>query len=158
MKFNRYIPLYIYPIQIFSKHGTQVALNPQFSGISENKIIWQISSIINQVQKVQQLFDNALKNYQDWFDLILVYLIGCYFYSHKKQGRKYTFKYKYVSSVVNLRNKIPDNHNLAKLLKDVNNKLKGFKVTEIDQDIVESTMLDRKNLIQQMIEKLSLLS
>ena len=41
-KFNRYSPLYIYPCQIFSKYGTQVALNLQFSGGSKNKIIWQI--------------------------------------------------------------------------------------------------------------------
>ena len=59
--------LYIYPCQIFSRHGTQVVINPQFSGGSENKIIWQISSILTQVEKIWQLFDNALKNDQDWF-------------------------------------------------------------------------------------------
>ena len=47
-----------------------------------------------------------------------------------------------MSSVVNINKYIPDNHNLAKLLKDFNNKLTVFNVTEIDQDIVESTMLD----------------
>ena len=39
------------------------------------------------------------------------------------------------------------NHNLAKLLKYVNNKLTVFKVTEIDQDIDASTMLDNKKFI-----------
>ena len=52
IKFNRYIPLYIYPCQIFSKHGAQVAITPQFSGEPKNKIIWYISSILNQVEKV----------------------------------------------------------------------------------------------------------
>ena len=72
VKFNRYIPLYIYPCQIFSKHGTQVALTPRFSGGSENKIIWHISSILTQLEKFWQLFDNSLKNDQYWFDCILV--------------------------------------------------------------------------------------
>ena len=68
-----------------------------------------------------------------------------FFYSHEKPGRKDPFKYKYVSSVVNFRNNITKNHNLAGLLKDDNNKLTMFKVTEIDQDIVESTVLYNKN-------------
>ena len=50
-------------------------------------------------------------------------------------------------SVVNLRNKISENHNLARLLKDVNNKLTVFNVTEIYQDIFESTVLDSQNFI-----------
>ena len=47
------------------KHVTQVALTPQFSGGSENKIIWKISSILTQVEKFLWLFYNALKNDQD---------------------------------------------------------------------------------------------
>ena len=66
-----------------------------------------------------------------------------------KQGRTYQCKYKYVSSVVNLRNKIPKNHNLSKLLKYVHNKLTVFKVTEVDQDIAETTMSDNQKLLIQ---------
>ena len=51
------------------------------------------------------------------------------------------FKYKYVSSVVNIRNNISNNNNLAKLLNDVNNKLTVCEVTQIDKGILESTML-----------------
>ena len=69
------------------------------------------------------------------------------FYSHNKQERKDPFKYKYVSSVVNLRNNIPKNHNLVRLLKYANKKLTVFEVTEIGQDIVESTTLDNHNVI-----------
>ena len=76
----------------------------------------------------------------------------CCFYSHNKQGRKYPFKYKYVSSVVNIKNKIPENHNLAKLLKDVHHKLTVFEVTEIDQDVVESARLDNKSFIDSIDE------
>ena len=54
------------------------------------------------------------------------------FYSHKLQGIKYPFNYKYVSSVINHRYNIPENNNPAKLLKDVNNKITVFEVTEID--------------------------
>ena len=86
-----------------------------------------------------------MKNDQDWFGSILLYLTGCCFSSHNKQGIKDMLKYKYVSSVVNFRNNITKNHNLAGLLKDDNNKLTMFKVTEIDQDIVESTVLYNKN-------------
>ena len=95
-KFDRYNPLYIYPYQLFSKHGTQVALNPQFSGGSE-RIIWHISSILTQIDKFWQLFENALKNDQDLFVWIIVYLTRYCFSSHKKQEIKYLFKYKYVS-------------------------------------------------------------
>ena len=49
-----------------------------------------------------------------------------------------------MGSVVNLRNKIPKNHSLSKLLKDVNNKLTVFEVTELDWGIVEITMLDNQ--------------
>ena len=66
--------------------------------------------------------------------------------------RKDPFKYKYVSSVVNIRSKIPLNHNLSKLLKYINNKLTVFEVTEIYQDIVESTMLDNKHFIESIDE------
>ena len=66
--------------------------------------------------------------------------------------RKDPFKCKYVSSVVNIRNKIPLNHNLSKLLKYINNKLTVFEVTEIYQDIVESTMLDNKHFIESIDE------
>ena len=52
-----------------------------------------------------------------------------------------------MSSVVKIRNIIPDNHKLAKLLEYVNNKLTVFDVTEIYQNIVESTMLDNKKII-----------
>ena len=57
-----------------------------------------------------------------------------------------------MSSVINLRNKIPDNHKLAKLLKHVNNKLTVFEVIEIDKDIVESTILDNQNFIDSIDE------
>ena len=70
-----------------------------------------------------------MKNDQDWFGSILLYLTGCCFSSHNKQGIKDMLKYKYVSSVVNLKNKIPYNNNLAKLLKYIDNKLTVFKVT-----------------------------
>ena len=61
-------------------------------------------------------------------------------------------------SVVNIRKKMTENNNLARLLKDVNNKLTVFKVTETDHDIVESAMLDNKFLlIQYMSTKLLLL-
>ena len=44
VKFNIYIPLYIYPCQIFSKYGTQVALNTQiFGGYKKN----HMAAIIN---------------------------------------------------------------------------------------------------------------
>ena len=88
VKFNIYITLYIYPCQILSKHGTQVALNPRFSGGSENKIIWQKPSILIQVERLCHLFDNAFKNDQYWFGWILVYLTRCCFSSHKKQEIK----------------------------------------------------------------------
>ena len=52
-----------------------------------------------------------------------------------------------MSSVVSLRSKIPENNNLAKLLKDVDNKLTMFEVAEIYQNIVETTMLDNQNFI-----------
>ena len=52
-----------------------------------------------------------------------------------------------MSSVVNLRNNIPKNHNLVRLLKYANRKLTVFEVTEIGQDIVESTTLDNHNVI-----------
>ena len=65
---------------------------------------------------------------------------------------KYPFKYNNVSSAINLRNKVTNNHNLAKLLKDFNNKLTVFEVTDIDQDIVEITMLDNQNFIDSINE------
>ena len=59
-----------------------------------------------------------------------------------------------MSSFVNLRSKIPKSHNLSKLLKDVHTKLAVFKVTEVDQDIVESTILENQSLfVQYMSEK-----
>ena len=61
-------------------------------------------------------------------------------------------RYNYLSSVVNIRKNIPKNNNLAKLLKAVNNKLTVFEVTEIDQDIVESTMLDNQKFIDSIDE------
>ena len=76
------MPLYIIPCQIFSRHGTQVVINPQFSGGSENKIIWQISSILTQVEKVCQLFEYALKNDKYWLGWILIYFTRCFFNSH----------------------------------------------------------------------------
>ena len=57
-----------------------------------------------------------------------------------------------MSSAINLRNKVTNNHNLAKLLKDFNNKLIVFKIIEIYQDIFESTMLDNKILIYSIDE------
>ena len=50
--------------------------------------------------------------------------------SQKKQEGKYPSKYKYLSSVVNLGNKVPKKHNLAKLLKYPINKLTVSEVTE----------------------------
>ena len=44
VKFNIYIPLYIYPYQLFSKHDTQLSLTPQLPGGSEI-VIWHLSSI-----------------------------------------------------------------------------------------------------------------
>ena len=108
IKFNRYIPLYIYPCQILSKHGTQVALIPQCSGVYDKKIIWQISSILTQVDKTWKLFDNAMKNHQYWFVYILTYLTRCCFSSQRRQRRKYLFNNKYVISGVNIRNQITD--------------------------------------------------
>ena len=52
-----------------------------------------------------------------------------------------------MGSVVNLRNKIPNNHSLSKLLKDVNIELTAFEVTELDWGIVESNMLDNQKNI-----------
>ena len=57
-----------------------------------------------------------------------------------------------MSSVVNIRNTIPVNYNLAELFKDFNNKLIVFKITEIYQDIFESTMLDNQSFIDSIDE------
>ena len=116
------------------------------------KSIWQLSSILTQVDNVWHLFDNYLKNYQDWFGWIIVYLKRCCFSSQKKQGIKYPFKYKYVISFGSIRKEVTDNHNFAKLLKYVNNKLTVSEVTQIDQYIVESTMLDNKLFIYSIDE------
>ena len=77
--------------------------------------------------------------------------IGSVVFSYIR-GKKDMFMYKYVSSVVNLRNKIPKNHNLAKLLKDVNNKLTEFKVTENYPYIFESTMLNNHNIFDSIYD------
>ena len=66
--------------------------------------------------------------------------------SHKKQGRKYP------SSVGNIGNNIPKNHKLVKLLKDINNKLTVFEITEIDKYIYESTMLYNQKFIDSICE------
>ena len=76
----------------------------------------------------------------------------CCISSHKKQGIKDLFKYKYVGSVVNIRNKITENHNLDRLLKYFNNKVTVFKVTEIDQYIFESTLLYNQKIIDSIDE------
>ena len=49
--------------------------------------------------------------------------------------------------VVNLRSNILENYNLADILKNDNNKLTMFEVTEINQDTVENTMLDYQKFI-----------
>ena len=93
-----------------------------------------------------------MENDQDWFGWIIVYLKRCCFSSQKKQGIKYPFKYKYVISFGSIRKEVTDNHNFAKLLKYVNNKLTVSEVTQIDQYIVESTMLDNKLFIYSIDE------
>ena len=62
------------------------------------------------------------------------------------------FKYKYVSSVVNIRNNISNNNNLANLLNDVNNTLTVFEVTQIDKGILESTMLYNQYFIDSIYQ------
>ena len=57
-----------------------------------------------------------------------------------------------MSSVENIRKKSSENHNLARLLKYVDNKLTVFKVTEIYQDIVKNTMSDNQNFIDSIDE------
>ena len=57
-----------------------------------------------------------------------------------------------MSSVVSLRNRIPDHHNLGWLLKDINNKHTVFEVKEINEHIVESTMLDNQKFINSIYE------
>ena len=49
LKYKRFIPLHIYPCQKLTSHGAQVGVIPQFYGKIENRLIWQVSSILTPI-------------------------------------------------------------------------------------------------------------
>ena len=151
VKFQRYIPLFIYPCQVYSNHGVQMLLIPRFSRGPQNKALWQLSTILLQVEKVWQIFNTSLKNNNDWFGWLLVFLTNRCLHRTKSQGRKDPFKNKFVKTINNLKNKIPIHQTFYQYLNEFKD-ISIFEVNDTDQDFIGTTFYNNQQFINSIDE------
>ena len=142
VKYRRYIPLHIYPCQKLTTFGAQVAVIPQYYGKIENRLIWQLSSILTQVEPIWQHFLKSIRTSEDWFGWLLVYLTKNCFPSQQRQAKKDPFKFTYISNIENIQSKLPPSHNLEELLNTVP-KISTLSVSFLDEQHVLNSIYEK---------------
>ena len=116
LKISRYWPKVLYPCHQTSLHGCKVELVPIFSGGQLNKHLWQIVSIVTQVEEVWYLCTTCVTHSTDWLGWILVYITKKILHLKNRQHAKDPFKAVQVGNINQIRNKIPNAPHIVALI------------------------------------------
>ena len=127
----------LYPCQNMTTHRVIFPKVPNFKSTNTNtQLIWTISGLISRVESLWQVIDKVELKTSQWYGWLMVYLTKqCFDRGGRRQNGKDPFKYKFISTVEKITEKINEINselNLASAFEEINS-VRYYDLSE-DQD------------------------